>query len=246
MKNRIPENHWLLNRASAHRGFHGNGVPENSMLAFKKAIELNYPIETDVQSSKDGVLFCFHDDKVNRMTGFDSRIWDMTAEEIKKLKLNGSEEKIPTFVEFLNFVGGRVPLLIEIKSQPKNEEVVKKIIELLDGYSGEFVIQSFDPRILRSVRILRPEIIRGQLIDKDRHKELKFVTDFLLSHGLLNFMSKPDFININKDYLPVSRRLKGKRHVLCWTVTTMEEERKAHPYVKGYVFENIDPTLKQE
>ena len=53
MKNRIAQDHWLINRASAHRGFHGNGIPENSISAFEKAIELNYPFETDVQLTSD-------------------------------------------------------------------------------------------------------------------------------------------------------------------------------------------------
>ena len=68
---RIKDNHWLLQKPVAHRGLHGNGIPENSMEAFKAAIMSGYPIETDVQLTKDNALLCFHDDSFKRMTGVD-------------------------------------------------------------------------------------------------------------------------------------------------------------------------------
>lgn len=245
MKNRIPDGHWLITKASAHRGFHGNGIPENSRGAFEKAIELGYPIETDVQLTSDLVPVCFHDDTLNRMTGKDARIWDVSFEELRKLRLADSDEQIMTFEEFLNLVDGRVPLLIEIKSQPPhNEDVSKKVVELLKGYKGDYVIQSFDPRVMKIIRKIAPSIIRGQLIEPEKSERVKPLTHFLLSHGLLNFMSKPDFINYNAKYLPLSRRMKRGKRVLCWTIRSEEEEQKALPYVESYVFENIDPKLK--
>ena len=245
MKNRIQDSHWLINRASAHRGFHGNGIPENSKPAFEKAIELGYPIETDVQLTSDLVPVCFHDDTLNRMTGKDARIWDVSFEELRSLRLADTDEQVMTFEEFLNLVDGKVPLLIEIKSQPPhNEDVAKKVIELLKGYKGEFVIQSFDPRIMKIIRKIAPSIIRGQLIEPEKNEKVKSLTHFILSHGLLNFMSKPDFINYNAQYLPLSKRMKRGKRVLCWTIRSEEEEKMALPFVEGYVFENIDPKLK--
>ena len=245
MKNRIPNGHWLITRASAHRGFHGNGIPENSKPAFLKAIELGYPIETDVQLTSDLVPVCFHDDTLNRMTGKDARIWDVSFEDVRKLKLADSDEQIMTFEEFLNLVDGRVPLLIEIKSQPPhNEDVAKKVIDLLKNYKGEYVIQSFDPRVMRVIRKIAPTVIRGQLIEPEKNEKLNPLTHFILSKGLMNFMSKPDFINYNAKYLPLSRRLKKGKRVLCWTIQNEVEEEKALPFVEGYVFENIVPKLK--
>ena len=245
MKTRIQEGHWLITRACAHRGFHGNGIPENSRASFEKAIELGYPIETDVQLTSDLVPVCFHDDTLDRMTGKNARIWDVSYSELCTLSLAGTQEKIMTFEEFLGFVNGRVPLLIEIKSQPPhNEDVAKKTLELLKDYKGEYVIQSFDPRIMKIIRKLRPEIIRGQLIDGGRNKSLKPLTNFILSHGLLNFMSKPDFINHSFNHLPLSKRMTRGKRVLCWTIRNEEEEEKSLPFVEGYVFENIVPKLK--
>ena len=244
MKNRIPNGHWLITRACAHRGLHGGGIPENSKLAFIKAIENGYPIETDIQLTSDLVPVCFHDDDLTRMTGDSRRIWDTPFEEVQNLRLANSDERVPTFEEFLKLVDGKVPLLIEIKSQPNNDEVCKKVVELLDGYKGEFAIQSFDPRVMGKIKELRPQIIRGQLMDKDRHKGLSWFTDKLLSSGILNFMSKPDFINMNQKYIPLSKCLARGKRVLCWTVRSEEEESKILNFVDGFVFENIVPKLK--
>ena len=115
------------------------------------------------------------------MTGVDSLIWDKTFEEARALKLAETEEVIPTFDELLSFVDGRVPLVIELKSQRTKGVIVDEVIKRLDLYEGEFVVQSFDPFIMREFRKKRPEYIRGQLIDKDRHKNLSYIADKLLS-----------------------------------------------------------------
>lgn len=245
MKSRIQNGHWLISRACAHRGFHGNGIPENSKPAFLKAIELGYPIETDVQLTQDLVPVCFHDDTLNRMTGKDARIWDVKFDELSKLRLADSSEGIMTFEEFLSLVDGKVPLLIEIKSQPHNDVVCQRVVELLKDYKGQFVIQSFDPRVMSLIRKANPSIIRGQLLEKGvRHENLKPLTDKLLSNGLLNFLSKPDFINTNWQALPLPKRMTRGKRVLCWTVRSEEEEQKSLPFVEGYVFENINPKLQ--
>ncbi len=244
MKNRIAQDHWLINRASAHRGFHGKGIPENSILAFEKAIELNYPIETDVQLTSDLVPVCFHDDTLVRMTGKDSRIWDVSFEELSSLRLDNTDQKIPAFEEFLRLVDGKVPLLIEIKSQPHNKEVCQKVVDLLKDYKGEYVIQSFDPRVMGEIRKLAPHIIRGQLINKARNKNLSYVTDKALACGLLNFISKPDFINVDFGHLPLKGRLKRNKRILCWTIRNEEDEKIALNHADAYVFEFITPKRK--
>lgn len=241
MKNRIPDGHWLLDRPIAHRGLHCKEIPENGLAAFEKAVLKGYPIETDVQVTKDGVPVIFHDDNVKRMTGVDKNIGDLTLGEVKELSLGRTDEKIPTFEEFLNFLDGRVPVVIEYKTQKDKDLIVEKTLPLLDAYKGEFVVQSFDPLIVGRFAKIRPEIIRGQLICKDRHKNLKFVTDKLLAHGVLNFISKPDFINMNVEYLPVSKVIKYGRRVICWTIKNEDDLARADKYADNYIFENIRP-----
>ncbi len=237
--NRIKGDSWLIKRPIAHRGLHNDKLPENSRAAFLNAMDKDFPIETDVQLSKDGKLFCFHDDNLKRMTGEDALIWDKNSDEIRTLKLSKSEEGIMTFDEFLSLVGGRVPLLIEIKTCPRYKEVAEKVLTALKDYKGEFAVQSFDPRIMGVVRKISPEILRGQLMYLTRNKEISYLKDFILRKGILNCLSKPDFININYLNLPVPKIIKKNARVICWTIRDKAAQEIAEKFSVNYVFENV-------
>ncbi len=235
MKSRLNGTEWILNKPVAHRGLWNETFPENSLSAYKNAVQNGYPIEMDIQMSSDGKLFCFHDDNVKRMTGVDKDIRTMTAKEIEALNIG--TEKIPYFSEFLSAVQGKVPLLIEIKQQI-NKGVEEKTIEALKNYKGEYVIQSFDPRIMLKIKKLDPSIIRGQLGCNNQNKGLKWYVARNLS---LNFLVKPDFIHYCHNDLPLKRRITNGLPLICWTVRSEEEKVKTLKYAKNYVFEKIRP-----
>ena len=239
MKSRVPADSWIINLPIAHRGLHGNGAGENTRTAYARAIEKGYPIEMDVQLTKDGELVCFHDDNVKRVTGVDKLIWDMTLEEVRALKVCGTQDGVMTFKEFLDFVDGRTPLLIEIKQQRdgKKSGIEKKVVELLDNYNGEFAVQSFDPFIMQRVRKLRPEFLRGQL-GGAKPGMLAYPKYVVVRKLLLNFLSKPDFINYVIEEFPI----KTKLPVMRWTINTEERKRTAYGMGHNIVFENIDPS----
>lgn len=240
MKSRIKADFWLLNRPSAHRGYfdNANGIPENSQIAYKRAIEKNYPIEMDIQMTKDGKLVCFHDDNLLRMTGVDALLWDKTLEELKSLRLLNTGEVIMTFEEFLSLVNGSVPLLIEIKHQ-REKGIEKKVIDALKGYKGEYVIQSFDPFIMMKIKKLAPQVIRGQLACKYPGQK-SAIKDYILRNASLNFLVKPDFVNYCLEDLPTKFSGCKKIPLICWTVRNEQGRQKAEKYAKSYVFENLD------
>ena len=238
MRSRLDKNSWVLTRPIAHRGLHNETVGENSMGAFKNSIEKGYPIEMDIQLSKDGVLLCFHDDSLERVCGKKGYINDFTFEELKELKILNTDEGIPTFEEFLKEVNGKVPLLIEIKGQRSKEyDIALKTVEALKGYKGEFVIQSFDPRIMHKVRKYAPSIIRGQLACKPERKSLPLIKYLVVKHMLLNCLSKPDFIHYCIKDMPI----KTNKPTICWTVRTKEELALARKYGVNFVFEKVNP-----
>ena len=109
-------NTWIVNKYIAHRGLHNKNCAENSISAFKNAISKNYPIELDVQQIGDGTVIVFHDDTLQRMTGKDGYVKNITSvDSLKEYKLGGTKDTIPTFKEVLEVVNGQVPILIEIK-----------------------------------------------------------------------------------------------------------------------------------
>lgn len=239
---RIKSDYFLFNKPIAHRGLWGNGVIENSTAAYKKAAEYGYPIEIDLYLSKDGVLFSFHDKTLKRMTGEDGYIYDKTAEQLKSLRLQNTNERIPTFNEVLEIAENKVPLLIEIKNQP-DKTVVDKIVKRLKNYGGEFAIQSFNPLYINRVKKLAPEFIRGILstADEEELKSEKPITRLIVKKMLLNFLIKPDFISYDYKGLPLKKSKTKNKAVLCWTVTSQEIYDKIKKYADNIIFENFIP-----
>lgn len=242
MKSRITPTSWIINTPIAHRGLHGHGVPENSFPAFSRAIEKGYPIETDVQMTSDGKLYCFHDDSLKRMTGLDSDIRKTSSSTVDLLRLKSSDEKIPTFEDFLAFVDGRVPLLIEVKKQ-KEKGIEEKIADALREYDGEYAIQSFDPFVLEKFSKLMPEVLRGQLSDY-LCKEKNPLVRLVVKRMLFNFLSKPDFCNVNLKAAEDSITLAKGLPTIVWTVRDENDLCIADAYGVNFVFENILAKIK--
>ena len=111
----------LIKKPFAHRGYFNkeDGIPENSIPAFERAVKSGFGIELDVHILKDGAIVVFHDDSLNRMTGVNKNLKDLTYDEIKDLKLNGTSFGIPLFIDVLKIVDGKVPILIELKYDNK-------------------------------------------------------------------------------------------------------------------------------
>ena len=239
---RINKEHWILNKPIAHRGLWGDGVPENSITAYKRAAEKGYPIEIDLYLTKDGHLVSFHDDTLKRMTGEDGFIYDKTLSELKTLDIGGGE-KIPTFTEVKEIALGKSPLLIEIKNQPY-KNIVEKVVEELNDYKGEFAIQSFNPFYINKVKKLAPNFIRGILGTHDAYNE-KFFTRLALKHLLFNFLIKPDFISYNINGMPIKENKVKDKAVLCWTITNDTDEEKAYTFADNIIYENFVPKKYQ-
>ncbi len=237
---RLKSDSWLLNKPIAHRGLWGENIVENSLSAYKNAIINGYPIEIDVYSSSDGVLFSFHDQSLERMTKAKGYIYEKTASELKSIKLNKSDETIPTFDEVLTLVGGKVPLLIELKDQP-TKSYVDKVINRLKSYKGEFAIQSFNPLYIKRVKKLAPFVLRGILSTKTYSKGLPFIKKLTVENMLLNFLIKPDFISYSFEDLPLKKKKTKNIPIITWTITSEKDHQKIKPYAKNIIFEHFIP-----
>ena len=232
--------------ALAHRGLHKNPeVPENSLPAFKAAVEAGYGVELDVQLSSDGIPVVFHDQTLDRVCGIPGSTRDYPLEKLATTPLFGREGiGVPTFAEVLEVIGGRVPLLVEIKGEdPAFDLTCAKAAELLDRYDGEYWVESFNPLALAWFRKHRPNVLRGQLamayLRQDKYKgKFKY---FALQHFLLNFRARPDFIAYrigdcdDRSFLRL-RRVYGVPTV-SWTVKTKDDLAASPEAFDGLIFE---------
>lgn len=240
---------FLTRTPIAHRGLHDDVIPENSLPAFEEAIKRGFPIEMDVRFTKDKKLVVFHDDTLARMTGDGRAVSDCTLEEIQALLLDGKEH-IPTFEEFLGCVAGRTPLLIEIKSMDgvKGEEIASALARALEGYAGEYAIQSFQPLYVKAFKKLRPYILCGVLATAQAGKEafgggpLWRIKAYIVRNLALNFWVRPDFVSYCFLDLPRGRVTKFKGVKLGWTVRSKEDESRARKFVDNIIFEGYLPT----
>ncbi len=183
--------------AYAHRGLHGNGLPENSMAAFRAALEKGYGIELDIHLLKDGNLAVIHDSLLNRTTGLPGRVEDLTTEELSQYPLEGTRETIPQFQEVLSLFQGKAPLIVELKPVDGNyAALTETACRMLENYSGPYCIESFDPRCVHWLKKHRPQILRGQLTENfaKSRSDLPAALKFIMTHNLANFLTVPDFI----------------------------------------------------
>ena len=140
----------------AHRGLHDDALPENSMAAFRAALEAGYGIELDIHLMKDGKLAVIHDTSLKRTAGADVKITDLTAEDLESYPLGGTEEKIPLFSRVLELFAGKAPLIIELKSDSNAAELVAAAVKIMEGYDGPFCMESFDPRVVYELKKQAP------------------------------------------------------------------------------------------
>ena len=230
----------------AHRGLHDNesDAPENSMKAFAKAVEDGYGMEMDIQLTKDKIPVVFHDETLDRMCGVEGKVWEFTYEELQKLKLAKSEERIPKFEDVLALVDGKVPLIVEYKLDVPSTEVCEIADPMLQNYKGVYCIESFHPYAVKWYRDHRPEVIRGQL-SQDFSKQEKYKGKILywaLSNLLMNVLGRPDFIAYNhKDADMFSRKFCSFLGALpvAYTIKSQEEYEKVKDQFELFIFDSF-------
>lgn len=235
----------LTGHRYAHRGLHNikKGVPENSMLAFKLARDQGYGIELDVHLSKDGKLVVEHDDTLKRTCGVDRTIEKSTWAELQALRLEGTEEKLPLLEEVFALIGGKVPLLIELKAVGGNwNALAAALAEALEQYQGPYCVESFEPRVLLWFRKNAKKIPRGQLAGNVRKDgNVSPLINFLLKNLLINALSRPDFIAYQwSDHRNPSFRLCRavfRPPVFFWTVRSVEGANLSEKYKAAPIFE---------
>lgn len=235
--------------AYAHRGLHGKGRAENSMSAFRAALEGGYGIELDIHLLKDGNLAVIHDSALKRTTGAKGRIEDLTVEDLENYPLEGTKDTIPTFRQVLELYAGKAPLIVELKPVDGNHgALAEAACDLLAGYKGPFCIESFDPRCVYWLKKNRPEIIRGQLSENflKTGSHIPWVLRFALTHNLLNFFTRPDFIayRFADRGCTVSNRIcrkLWKMQGVSWTLRKPEDHKTALAENWLPIFENYMP-----
>ena len=229
---------WIRGRVFAHRGLHGPGAIENSLPAFEAAIEAGLGIECDIQRSRDGQPIVFHDWNLKRLIGEDVATQDLDAQELCRKRFTERDDGPTHLDKLLELVGGRVPLLIEVKSR-KGYDIAPSctgVARSLAGYDGRAAVMSFDPRVPRWFAIHRPDRVRGLVVTEEGRRGLTghWQRWTALRHSRAQFLAY-DIRDLPSDF--ARRHRAGGMPVASWTVRNAEHRRRAALYADAPIAE---------
>ena len=236
----------MLSARYAHRGLHdaAAGIPENSIPAFRRAVELGFGIELDVQLTADGEVVVFHDKNLQRVCGVNRDLCDCTCAELQSVALSGTDARIPRFADVLAEIGGRVPLVVEVKYYARKSELCEKTAQLLKNYNGKVVIESFHPLIVAWWKHHVPEMGRGILAeDFEARRSLKFPASVVAGRLLLNGWIRPDFVayRFEDRDVPAVRRFARRGPCFYWTIRSAADLATAEAAGGTVIFEGFVP-----
>lgn len=249
----------MLDRATflrpiAHRGLHdqSRGVIENTGPAFDAAIAAGYGIECDLRPAAGGLPVVFHDDTLDRLVDGKGPVAALTADDLAGLKHRVGGAPILTFAEFLTRIAGRVPLIVEIKSEwdPPDTAFLSRIAALAADYKGPLALISFDPDVMAVVRRLAPNIPRGIVSGSYKGKgwwgdRLSVERKAGLSQLAELVPVEPDFYAYQVDALPTpaTERARHETHLplFAWTVRTEAQRQIAAQWADAMIFEGFRP-----
>ena len=217
-----------------HRGYHDNKTyPENSLKAFARSKKSNHAIELDVQLTTDGKLVVFHDENLKRMTGLDTRIQEVDYQTLQTLHLLETSEKIPLFEDVLNLISSKIMIDIEIKPTKRIDATCRELLKTLTNYPHNYLIKSFDPRIVLWLRRHASNLPRGILITENINRG--WFINWLVKSRLMLWICRPDFIALHKTLFVKKRwqKMPYKMPILLWTINS-ETEIKQYKNV-GYI-----------
>jgi len=213
----------------AHRGLHhGADFPENSLVAFAGALELGAGIECDLRLTSDDQVVVFHDSDAWRMCASPMKVGRSSLAELSRLRVG--EHPIPTLSSLLSIVGGRVPLLLEVKVEKDVWRWPPALASVLAGYRGRFGVMSFDPRISRLTKTNMPDVRRGLVIRDSLPAARRRVALWL---------ADPQFVAIDRAALgkPWVARLRSRMPVYSWTIRTPEQRAQATVHADALIWE---------
>lgn len=247
-----PGRDWLTARPIAHRGLNdaASGVIENTTAAIAAAAAAGYGIEFDLQISADGEAMVHHDDVLGRLTEGSGALASMTAAALRAVRFRACEARMPTFGEVCDLVGGRVPLLVELKSRFDGDlRIAERAVAVLASYAGPVAVMSFDPLLVGALRTIAPGLFRGIVAERRYHDPAPSAAvareNIRLGYLLHALRSRPQFVAYSVADMPalapgVARAVFGLP-LLAWTVRTPQQAAYARRYADQIIFEGFRP-----
>lgn len=233
---------WLREVPLAHRGLHGDGIPENSLAAFEAAAAAGVGVELDVHASRDRVPVVVHDPDVVDRDGTRRRIADLDAAALGALRLDGTIQGVPRLDQALAVLVD-VPVMVEIKNVRVGAGLLESgVAAALTRHRGPACVASFNPRSLVWFRHHLPDVPRAQTSGPLAGVPMPGVLRWSLRTLRWLRAVQPaavsyELAGLDDSAVQAYRGAGGT--VVAWTVTTPAELRRARRYADNVVFERL-------
>ena len=159
-----------MTRIIAHRGS-SKLFPENSLAAFRYAVEAGADaLEVDLRCSRDGVIYCFHDYHLSRMTGYSGYLSRTDSKTIDKLHLD-SRQHLLRFDRFLHEFAGRTEIVLDIKSAGIESEIIAALGRHVSDPA--IIFSSFNAKIIGRIKTLAPRSHTALIVGPIRNVKMK-------------------------------------------------------------------------
>lgn len=228
---------FLTIRPFAHRGLHGAVAAENSPAAFEAAIAAGHGIQCDVRASRDGEAIVFQDETLDRLTQESGPVADRTAVALAGLPLRGGGGAVMRLSELLTLVGGRVPILIELKAPGGQVAALCLAVRrVLEGYRGAVAVMSFNPLVARWFAEHAERITRGLVVSEETQRGFRGRA----ARHMALWRARPDFLAYDVRDLPSRFAARARARgvpILAWTVRDAAGERTAFAHADQILYE---------
>jgi glycerophosphoryl diester phosphodiesterase len=224
---------------------------ENTPAAAAAAVAKNYAIECDIQRTKDGEAVVFHDFTLDRLMRADGRVDASSADELGQLSYKDCDQRIVSLADCLVRVGGRTPVIVEIKSRYDGDMcLADRALATVLNYPGPVCLKSFDPAVLVHLRGAGARCPLGLVaqacydkdqewagLPQDRRASIADLRDFPLA--------RPDFLSWNLADLPHAVPMLCRKGigmpVMTWTVRSREALARGRLWADQIIFEGFEP-----
>jgi glycerophosphoryl diester phosphodiesterase len=244
----MPGLDWLVTRPVAHRGLHdaARGVIENTTSAVAAAVAAKYAIEVDLRIAADGEAMVHHDAELGRLQESSGRLDGLTANQLKAIPYRATTDRMTTLGDLLDLVGGRVALVLEMKSRFDGDpRLPQRVAEVVQSYAGPVAAMSFDPRQIEALQEFAPGLPRGLVAQNARHARARPSSSDALAYLLRGVRSRPHFVAYNVDDLPAAAPLLARyllgMPLLTWTVRSQDQRERAGRWADQMIFEGFRP-----
>jgi len=235
---------WLVEVPLAHRGLHhlAEGVPENSLAAFRAAASAGVGAELDARLSADGVAVVAHDMDLTAATGQHLKLSGVRVATLIRMELFGTTERLPTLEQALGVLVD-VPVMVEVKNEgARSGPLEQAVADLLVRHPGPVTVASFNPRSVAWFANNAPGVLRGQTGTTDAALP-RVVRGAVRRFGLADH-GRPHYWSWNVDHLDDERIVAARQAgqpVYAWTVRTAADLARARAGADNIIFEVLNP-----